>query len=129
MSKSESPRRLAEPGGIWLIVLGLPNDRVEELIRGVRGRFTDISITVLIEPQQKSAATAADEVWVFNRLGPAGLLALLRRASWRHFDRVYHFPDLSGTRRHAWLKWLIWPRPDWISVDVTDMSGLDLRAG
>lgn len=128
-SSSVLPRRLREPGGIWLIVLGLPNSRVEELIRTACDMNPDNSVTVLIDPSQKSVIHAADEVWVFHKLGFAGLLALLRRASWRHFDRVYQFKNHGGTVHHSWLKWLVWPRPEWIILELTDMSGLDLRAG
>ncbi|MGC6471345.1 MAG: hypothetical protein ACON4W_00530 [Parvibaculales bacterium] len=129
MPKSPTLRRLAEPGGVWLIVLGLPEKTVAELVATAHKIHPNSSVTVLIEPQQKNAVAAADDVWVFNRLGPAGLLALLRRASWRHFDQVYQFVDLSGTLHHAWLKWFVWPRPAWLILGADDMSGLDLRAG
>jgi len=117
-----------EPGGIWMIVMGLPTAQVEAVLAQVRQQNPNQSITMLIDPQQKAAVTAVDEVWVFDRLGPSGLLALLRRASWRHFEQVYQFRDPVGKVRHGWLKWLVWPRPNWRILSSAEMSGLDLRA-
>jgi len=121
--------RLREPGGLWLIVVGLPDHLIKGLLMQMRHQNPDQSITILIGPNQKLKAGLADEVWVFDRLGPSGFLALIRRASWRHFDQVYQGTITSAKPHLAWLKWMIWPRPKWAIIDVEDMSALDLRAG
>ncbi|MDD9798381.1 MAG: hypothetical protein OXT03_04670 [Alphaproteobacteria bacterium] len=67
------------------------------------------SVTVLIYPSQQKEASLADEVWVLGRGGFTGLLALIRRAAWRHFDIVIE----PWKQAVPWLKYLIWPRPKW----------------
>ncbi len=115
--KSHS-RRLKERGGLWLIVLGLSEISLKELLIAMRGQHPDQSITVLVDGGQNVDGVDADEIWVFDRMGMAGLLAMLRRASWRHFDRVYHCAYQGSKPRCIWLKWLIWPRPDWYIFEL-----------
>ena len=99
-------RRVSEPGGRLLVGLGAPGGALANAI----GRHRDdASLTVLISPGQQDEATGADEIWVFTRLGPIGFLALIRRISWRRFERV----DQFRTGACGWLKYCVWPRPPW----------------
>ena len=99
-------RRVSEPGGRLLVGLGAARGALAEAI--VRHR-DDVSLTVLISPAQQDEAHEADEVWVFTRLGPIGFLALIRRISWRRFERV----EQLRTGSFGWLKYCVWPRPPW----------------
>ena len=99
-------RQVSEPGGRLLVGLGAPSGALANAI----GRHRDdVSLTVLISPAQQDEATGADEIWVFTRLGPIGFLALIRRISWRRFERV----DQFRTGAFGWLKYCVWPRPPW----------------
>ena len=99
-------RQVSEPGGRLLVGLGAPGGSVANAI----GRHSDdVSLTVLISPAQRDEAIGADEIWVFTRLGPIGFLALIRRISWRRFERV----DQFRTGEFGWLKYCVWPRPPW----------------
>ena len=99
-------RQVSEPGGRLLIGLGAPSRALANAI----GRHRDaVSLTVLISPAQQDEATGADEIWVFTRLGPTGFLALVRRISWRQFERV----DQFRTGTFGWLRYCVWPRPPW----------------
>ena len=99
-------RQVSEPGGRLLVGLGAPGGSVANAI----GRHRDdVSLTVLISPGQQDEATGADEIWVFTRLGLIGFLALIRRISWRRFERV----DQFRTGAFGWLKYCVWPRPPW----------------
>ena len=102
-------RRVSEPGGRLLVGLGAPRGALAEAI-GLHG--DDVSLTVLISPAQQNEAYKADEIWVFTRLGPIGFLALIRRISWRRFERV----DQLRTGSFGWLKYCVWPRPPWFSL-------------
>ena len=99
-------RQVSEPGGRLLVGLGAPGGALADAIGRRRG---DVSLTVLISPGQQNEATGADEIWVFTRLGPIGFLALIRRISWRRFERV----DQFRTGSFGWLKYCVWPRPPW----------------
>ena len=99
-------RQVSEPGGRLLVGLGAPGGALANTIGRHRG---DVSLTVLISPGQQDEATGADEIWVFTRLGPIGFLALIRRISWRRFERV----DQIRTGAFGWLKYCVWPRPPW----------------
>ena len=99
-------RQVSEPGGRLLVGLGAPGGA---LANAIGRRRDDVSLTVLISPGQQDEATGADEIWVFTRLGPIGFLALIRRISWRRFERV----DQFRTGAFGWLKYCVWPRPPW----------------
>ena len=99
-------RQVSEPGGRLLVGLGAPGGA---LANAIGRRRDDVSLTVLISPVQQDEATGADEIWVFTRLGPIGFLALIRRISWRRFERV----DQFRTGEFGWLKYCVWPRPPW----------------
>ena len=99
-------RQVSEPGGRLLVGLGAPGGAVAHTICRHRD---DMSLTVLISPAQQDEAIGADEIWVFTRLGPIGFLALIRRISWRRFERV----DQFRTGAFGWLKYCVWPRPQW----------------
>lgn len=99
-------RQVSEPGGRLLVGLGAPGGALADAIGR---RHDDVSLTVLISPGQQNEATGADEIWVFTRLGPIGFLALIRRISWRRFERV----DQFRTGAFGWLKYCVWPRPPW----------------
>ena len=102
----QSMRQVSEPGGRLLVGLGAPGGALANAIARHRD---DVSLTVLISPAQQDEATGADEIWVFTRLGPIGFLALIRRISWRRFERV----DQFRTGEFGWLKYCVWPRPPW----------------
>ncbi|HCQ82095.1 MAG TPA: hypothetical protein DIT66_04660 [Rhodobiaceae bacterium] len=101
---------MKEPGGYLLVGLGAPVGAVRAEI--LRRRDQDASLTVLIEPAQTGEVADADDAWVFTRLGPVGFVALIRRISWRRFDRVYQFRDCG----FSWLKYCVWPRPPWFYI-------------
>ena len=108
-------RRVSEPGGRLLVGLGAPRGSVAEAILA---RRTDVSLTVLISPAQQDEAVGADEIWVCARLGPIGFFALIRRISWRRFERV----DQFTTGSISWLKYCVWPRPPWFCL-TSDGAG------
>jgi len=108
---------LHESGGIWLIGCGAPQGALGEMLGTLRTTYENNSmpnnsmpsITVLIYPSQQKEVSLADEVWVLDRFGFTGLLALIRRAAWRHFDIVIE----PWKQAIPCLKYLIWPRPKW----------------
>lgn len=100
---------LHESGGIWLIGCGAPQGALGEMLRALQTKYQNNSITVLIYPSQQKETDLADEVWVLDRFGFTGLLALIRRAAWRHFDIVIE----PWKQAIPCLKYLIWPRPKW----------------
>ena len=113
-------RQVSEPGGCLLVGLGAPGGALANAI----GRHRDdVSLTVLISPAQQDEATGADEIWVFTRIGPIGFLALIRRISWRRFERV----DQFRTGAFGWLKYCVWPRPPWFYL-TRDGAGDKLDA-
>ena len=93
------------------------------LAEAIRHRRDDVSLTVLISPAQRDEAVGADEIWVCARLGPIGFLALIRRISWRRFERVEQF----RTGSFGWLKYFVWPRPPWSYLTSTG-EGSNLQA-
>ena len=113
-------RRVSEPGGRLLVGLGARRGSVAEAILA---RRTDVSLTVLISPAQQDEAVGADEIWVCARLGPIGFFALIRRISWRRFERV----DQFTTSSFSWLKYCVWPRPPWFYL-TRDGAGDKLDA-
>lgn len=100
---------VSEPGGCLLVGLGAPRGALAEAIAR---RRDDVSLTVLISPAQQGEAHDADEIWVCTRLGPVGFIALIRRISWRRFERV----DQLHPGTFGWLKYCVWPRPPWFYV-------------
>jgi hypothetical protein len=60
---------------------------------------------------------------VCTRLGPIGFFALIRRISWRRFERV----DQFTTSSFSWLKYCVWPRPPWFYL-TRDGAGDKLDA-
>ena len=113
-------RQVSEPGGCLLVGLGASGGA---LANAIGRRRDDVSLTVLISPAQQDEATGADEIWVFTRLGPIGFLALIRRISWRRFERV----DQFRTGAFGWLKYSVWPRPPWFYL-TRDGAGDKLDA-
>ena len=102
-------RPVLEPGGGLLIGIGLAHDALIEWADALYPHVS--SLSVLIGHNQQGVQIRADEKWVYGQLGLGGALALIRRMSWRHFDRVYQ-PAGSGLPH---LRHFIWPRPDWQS--------------
>ena len=100
-------RPIIEPGGGLLIGFGLADDALVDWAEALYPQVS--SLSVLVSQGQQSLNIAADEKWVYGPLGLRGALALIRRISWRHFDRVYQPAD-SGLPH---LRHFIWPRPDW----------------
>ena len=102
-----------EPGGILVILLDLPDTEIDATL----GRFLDNadinSVTVLALPRQKNYLDLADEVWWLERLGPLGLIAMLRRISWRWFDAVYQPYETASRNGYSWLRLFVLPRPKW----------------
>lgn len=100
-------RPIVEPGGGLLIAIGLTDEALGDWAEALYPQVT--SLSVLIGQEQQGVSIMADEKWVYGPLGLRGALALIRRISWRHFDRVYQ-PAGSGLPH---LRHFIWPRPDW----------------
>ena len=114
-------RKIIEPGGILLVAVGLPAQDLTRVSAAVYAQAQ--SLTVLIAADQRTAAFSADEIWVIDRLGLRGFLALIRRISWRHFEFV-----LDATAgRLWWLKYLIWPRPPYHSMPPDAHLPVDLH--
>lgn len=110
MSAGFARRPVREPGGVLLIGCGLT---AEDLVAAAQALYPAAgSLSILVASDQQNLPFPADEVWVFDRLGLRGFLALMRRISWRRFDLVVHPP----AAHHGWLRWLIWPRPRWQSA-------------
>ncbi len=102
-------RKIREPGGILLIGCGAPEACLRVAIEAQYDKSD--SLTVLILPHQSAEAVRADEIWYWQRLGFKGFLALIRRISWRRFDKIINpFPPHYG-----FLRFFIWPRPVWIN--------------
>ncbi|MGC6475516.1 MAG: hypothetical protein ACON41_02630 [Parvibaculales bacterium] len=127
MSPVKSKRAVREPGGVWLIALGINAEKLDSMIGTLHAQYPEESVTVLVAQNQQSHARRADEIWVFDRLGFIGFLAMIRRASWRHFQGVYHYVSDDGQKRAGWLKWCIWPRPKWYFMTFEQITRLDLR--
>lgn len=109
---TSTKRLIKEPGGIWLIGCGAPERTLVDAIKAQHQAFPDTSLTILIAPTQKAEAATADEIWVLDRYGLQGVLALIRRASWRRFHLVLQ-PWMTGDGAVPWLRFFIWPRPNW----------------
>jgi hypothetical protein len=96
-----------------VILLDLPDTEIDATL----GRFLDNadinSVTVLALPRQKNHLDLADEVWWLERLGPLGLIAMLRRISWRRFDAVYQPIETASRNGYSWLRLFVLPRPKW----------------
>jgi len=96
-----------------VILLDLPDTEIESTII----RFMDDTninfVTVLALLRQKNYAVLADEVWWLDRLGPFGLIAMLRRISWRRFEAVYQPHQAANKNGYSWLKFFVLPRPMW----------------
>ena len=65
------------------MLLDLPDTEIEPTITRFLDDANINSVTVLAFPRQKNHVALADEVWWLERLGPFGLIAMLRRISWR----------------------------------------------
>jgi hypothetical protein len=100
-------RPIIEPGGALLIGVGLSDAALQETAAALYP--TCSSLSILIAPAHQRLELEADEVWVYGPLGLRGALALIRRMSWRHFECVYQ-PRAAGL---PYLRYFIWPRPDW----------------
>lgn len=99
-------RAIKEPGGVLLIGLGMS---AEALAAAIKTLYPDaVSLTVLADEANRTIAGRADEVWIYAPLGLRGFMALMRRISWRRFDRV-----VQPEAQPRWLKYLVWPRPPW----------------
>jgi hypothetical protein len=114
-------RTIVEPGGVLLLGVGVPAEDLARLSAAAHASAQ--SLTVLISADQQADTFLADEIWVIDRLGPRGFLALIRRISWRHFEFVLDATD----GRLWWLKYLIWPRPPYHSVSSDTHLAVDLH--
>ena len=101
------------PGGVLLVAVGMSPANMRAAIDHLSAPLSDnaSSLTVLADSAnaETARAMAVDEVWVYHQLGLRGFLALIRRISWRHFDRVYQ-PVPAAL---PLLRFLVWPRPPW----------------
>lgn len=114
-------RPIIEPGGVLLLGVGVSGEDLARL--SVAAYRQAPSLTVLIGAAQQADEFSADEIWVIDRLGPRGLLALIRRISWRHFEFI-----LDATEGQLWwLKYLIWPRPTYYSISPDIHLPVDLH--
>lgn len=114
-------RQVLEPGGVLLVGIGLTEPELARLTAEMYPTYP--SLTVLVSAAQQSHGFDADEIWVIDRLGLRGFLALIRRISWRHFDLV-----IDATAGQAWwLKYLIWPRPPYVSMAPAAPFPVDLH--
>lgn len=103
-------RAIKEPGGVLLIGVGLDDIALDAALREI---YADASsLTVLVDGQQQKCSLKADDIWVYSQLGLRGALALIRRIAWRRFDAVYQ----PNPRRLPYLKFFIWPRPNWLNT-------------
>lgn len=127
MTQHKPSRAVREPGGIWLIALGIEAEKLDPMIAALHAQNPAESVTVLVAQNHQNHARRADEVWVFDRLGFIGFLAMIRRASWRHFQAVYHHVAEDGQKPAGWLQWCIWPRPKWYFMTFEQITRLDLR--
>jgi len=109
----QQKRPVRWPGGVLLVAVGLSSAQVQTAIDRLAPHAA--SLTVLADGANAEAAQAADEVWVYQRLGLRGFLALIRRISWRHFESVYQ-PSPAAL---PLLRYLVWPRPPWF-VNLTE---------
>ena len=115
-----SSRPIVEPGGVLLLAVGVSDKELARLSAAAYRQAP--SLTVLISAAQQVTEFSADEIWVIDRLGPRGFLALIRRISWRHFEFV-----LDATEGQLWwLKYLIWPRPPYYSISTDTHLPVDL---
>lgn len=110
--KKREIKRAVKEGGVLLIGCGAPEGALADAIDAQLKAHPNVTLTVLILPTQKAESTDADEVWVLARYGFQGMLALIRRISWRRFDLVCQ-PWISGKGAVPWLKFFILPRPAW----------------
>lgn len=102
-----------EPGGILLILLDLSDLEIKATLSRFAEDTEIKSVTVLAHPRQKNHLLQVNEVWWLDRLGPLGLIAMLRRISWRRFEAVYQPRQAGGKSGYAWIKFFVLPRPKW----------------
>jgi hypothetical protein len=73
------------PGGVLLVAVGMSPANMRTAIDQLSASLSaTTSLTVLADAGNAACAHCADEVWVYQRLGLRGFLALIRRISWRH---------------------------------------------
>ncbi len=115
MAHNQSAKRRIpkEPGGVLVILLDLPDTEIESTITRFLDDANINSVTVLAFPRQKNHVALADEVWWLERLGPFGLIAMLRRISWRRFEAVYQPHQAANRSGYSWLRFFVLPRPMW----------------
>jgi hypothetical protein len=109
-----------EKGGELLIIAGCPDQSWQTLFAG-QNRF----LTVLVRSDQQKyfSDLPSVELWSVSRLGLRGFLALIRRISWRRFDRVVDpWPESFG-----FLRYWVWPRPNWVLAENPADLVVDLR--
>ncbi|MGB0343508.1 MAG: hypothetical protein ACPGGG_08750 [Parvibaculales bacterium] len=110
MTDNMAKKPVRWPGGVLLVAVGMSPVNMRMAIDQLSASLSaTTSLTVLADAGNAACAHCADEVWVYQRLGLRGFLALIRRISWRHFDRVYQpVPAALPV-----LRFLVWPRPPW----------------
>ncbi len=111
MAHNQSAKRriLKEPGGVLVLLLDLPDTEIESTITRFLDDANINSVTVLALPRQKNHVALADEVWWLERLGPFGLIAMLRRISWRRFEAVYQPHQAANRSGYSWLRFSFCP--------------------
>ena len=115
MAHNQSAKRRIpkEPGGVLVILLDLPDAEIEATLTRFLDDANINSVTVLALPRQKNHVALADEVWWLERLGLLGLIAMLRRISWRRFEAVYQPHQAASRSGYSWLRFFVLPRPIW----------------
>lgn len=78
----------------------------------VRRRHAASPLILITTPAAASRlAPLADEIWAEGLArGPARFLALVRRIAWA---RVAHIYDLEGSFPTRFMRFCVWPKPQW----------------
>ena len=94
---------------IWL---GAGGPARRAALAGLRARHAGLPLILLTTPEGARAAEGlADEIWSDGAArGAAAFLARARRLSWAGPAIVY---DLEGSRATRFLRFCVWPRPQW----------------
>ena len=98
-------RQVSEPGGRLLVGLGAPGGALAEAV----GRHRDMPRSRFSSAPPSKARQPERMKYGCSRGLAHRLFALIRRISWRRFERV----DQFRTGAFGWLKYCVWPRPPW----------------
>lgn len=112
-----------ERGGTLLVLVGCPDHEWEQVEALLSRRTQNITVLARADQQKTIMRYPSVECWVIDRLGLRGFLALIRRISWRRFDRVIDpWPQAFG-----FLRYWVWPRPHWFCQSGIGELPVDLH--